>query len=192
MRLCLQAHKDQLMPSRRATLCVCTLYTYTRAYNLACDIATVYNKIDYIALHIWYVIVSFTIVVIRRTPYLWHSVQTLFWSPQAIEIFGYGGEFWTEGLTQVASCCVLYANIRGLHKILLDLSLIAIGGDVIFVLRLISLPGATFPSLWFQVLGDWCSYSGVRLIGFEGWLYTCVMELRHVNSIVMSLDIVKS
>ena len=45
------------------------------------------------------------------------------------------------------SCCVVYANIRGLHKNLSDLSLIARGGDVVFGLRLLSLPSVTFPSL---------------------------------------------
>ena len=71
------------------------------------------------------------------------------------------------------SCRVLYANIRVLHKYLSNLSLSATGGYVFFFsLRLLSFPGATFLSLWFQVLVDRCSYSGVRLIGFESWLYT--------------------
>ena len=34
------------------------------------------------------------------------------------------------------SCCVVYANIRGLHKKLSDLSLIARGGYVLFFLSL--------------------------------------------------------
>ena len=47
------------------------------------------------------------------------------------------------------SCRVVYANILTLHKNLLDVSLIARGGYVfLFVLRLLSLPGVTFLSLW--------------------------------------------
>ena len=91
------------------------------------------------------------------------------------------------------TCRVLCANIRGLHKNLPDLSLIARGGDVFFfIFRLLSLPGATFLSLWFQILAEGCSCWGVRLIGFEGWLYTCVMAFRHIDSAVMDVDVVKS
>ena len=49
------------------------------------------------------------------------------------------------------SCRVVYANIRGLHKNLLNLSHMASGGEVMFSLRVLSLPDATFPSLWFRV-----------------------------------------
>ena len=67
------------------------------------------------------------------------------------------------------SCRVVHANIRSMYKNLLDLSLLARGGFVIFfVQRLLSLLGATFPSLWVRVLADRCSGSGVRLIGLDG------------------------
>ena len=58
---------------------------------------------------------------------------------------------------------------RGLHKNMSDLSLTARGGDMFFfcVLRLLSLPGATFQSSWFRVLADRYSCSRVRLIGSE-------------------------
>ena len=53
------------------------------------------------------------------------------------------------------SCRIVYTNIRGLHKYLLDLSLMArSGNEFFFVLRLLSLPGVAFPSLWFWVLAD--------------------------------------
>ena len=61
-----------------------------------------------------------------------------------------------------------------------------------FFLRLLSLPGAAFSSSWFNVLEDQYSCSEVRLLGFVGWLYTCVMVFRHFNSSVMSMDVVKS
>ena len=51
----------------------------------------------------------------------------------------------------------VYAKIRGLHKNLSDISLMVRGGNVVFVLRHLSLPGATFPSLWFRLLADQCS-----------------------------------
>ena len=35
-----------------------------------------------------------------------HSVQMSLWSPETIEVFGCGGESWTEGSTQVVSCCI--------------------------------------------------------------------------------------
>ena len=35
------------------------------------------------------------------------------------------------------------------------------------------------------------SCSKARLIGSEGWLYACVMDFRHIDSAVMSVDIVK-
>ena len=61
------------------------------------------------------------------------------------------------------------ACIRGLHKNLSDLSLMARGGDMLFQKHL-SLPGATFSSLW----------------------HTCMMAFWRIDSVVMSLDIVKS
>ena len=45
------------------------------------------------------------------------------------------------------SCHVVYANIRRLHKNLSDMSLISRDeGVFFFILRLLSLPGATFSS----------------------------------------------
>ena len=45
------------------------------------------------------------------------------------------------------SCRIVYAIIRVLHEKLSDLPLTARGGDVFFfVLRILSLPSATFPS----------------------------------------------
>ena len=44
-------------------------------------------------------------------------------------------------------CCAVYTNFRSQHRNLSDLSLDARGGYVFFVLRLLSLPGATFTSL---------------------------------------------
>ena len=83
-----------------------------------------------------------------------YSVQTLFWSPETIEVCGCGGESGTEGSTQVVLCCV---------------HLIARGGDVFFFVQgFLSLPGPTFPRLWFPILADRCSYSLSRLIGFDG------------------------
>ena len=32
----------------------------------------------------------------------------------------------------------------------------------------------------------------VNRIGFEGWLYTCVMAFRRIDSVVMSVNVVKS
>ena len=65
--------------------------------------------------------------------------------------------------------------------------------EILFlVLRLLFLPGATFPSSWFQVLVNRCICSGVRLIGFEGWLYMCVVVFRHIDGAVVSVDVVKS
>ena len=61
-----------------------------------------------------------------------------------------------------------------------------------FILRLLSLPGATFPSLWLLVLIERCPCSGVRLIGFEGSLHTCVIDFRHIGSAIMSMDVQKS
>ena len=46
------------------------------------------------------------------------------------------------------SCCVVYVNVQGPHMNLSDLSLMARGGDAFFE-SLLSLPDATFPSLWF-------------------------------------------
>ena len=51
-----------------------------------------------------------------------------------------------ETLVSRRSRGVVYTNILGLHKNLSDLSLTAGGGDVFFILRLLSLPGSTFPS----------------------------------------------
>ena len=70
------------------------------------------------------------------------------------------------------SCRVAYANIRGLYKNLSD-CLFWPEMEMCFFLRVLCLPDATFPSLWFRVLADWCSCSWVRLIGLDGWLYTC-------------------
>ena len=60
-----------------------------------------------------------------------------------------------------------------------------------FALRPLSLPGTTFLMSWFQVLVYLCSSSGVRLIGFYSWLYTCVMAFRHIDRAVMSVNAVK-
>ena len=55
---------------------------------------------------------------------------------------------------------IVYANVRGLHENLSDLSLTVRGGDVFFfILRLLSLPGTIFPSSWFRVSVDRCSCS---------------------------------
>ena len=61
-----------------------------------------------------------------------------------------------------------------------------------FVQRLSSLPDATFPSSLSQVLVDRYSCSEVRLIGFEGWLYTCIRIFWHIDSAVMSVHVVTS
>ena len=66
------------------------------------------------------------------------------------------------------SCCVVYSNIRGLHKNFSDLSHCQRWRHCFFVLRLLSFPCAIFRS-WFRVLVDRCSCSRVRLIGSEGW-----------------------
>ena len=84
------------------------------------------------------------------------------------------------------SCCIVFGNIPSRHKNLSDLSFIVRGGDLLF------LPGATFPSLRFQVLKDRCNCSGERLIGFKGWLYTCVTAFRRIDSAVMSEEVAKS
>ena len=34
--------------------------------------------------------------------------------------------------------------------------------------------------------------SKMRPIGCEGWLYTCVMALRHIDSAIISVDVVNS
>ena len=34
-----------------------------------------------------------------------HFAQTLFWPPDTLEVFRCGGESWTEGFTEVVSCC---------------------------------------------------------------------------------------
>ena len=73
------------------------------------------------------------------------------------------------------SCRVVFAIIRGLHKNLSGLYLIARGGDVFLYSGLLSLPNATFSSLWFQGMSDRCRCSGVRLISLECWLNTCAM-----------------
>ena len=49
---------------------------------------------------------------------------------------------------------VVYANIRGLHENLLELSLITRGRDVFHVPKLLSLSCPTFLSLWFTVEQD--------------------------------------
>ena len=62
-----------------------------------------------------------------------------------------------------------------------------------FVLRLLSLPGAPFPSLWFRVSADRCRCSGVRLIGFDRGLAVYVRDaFRRIDSVVMIVDVVKS
>ena len=88
--------------------------------------------------------------------------------------------------------CRLCPNIRGLYRNLSDFLLLSEVEMWFFVSRLLSSPGATFPSVWFQVFVDRCSCSGVRLIGCKGWLHTCVVSFQHTDSAVMSVDVVKS
>ena len=87
------------------------------------------------------------------------------------------------------SCRVMYGNIRGLHKNLSDLSLAARGEDVFFFLRLLSLPGAPFLSLWFRVSVDQFNCSKMKLISSENWLYTCVKAFWHIDSAVISVGL---
>ena len=98
----------------------------------------------------------------------WHSVQTLFWSPETIEVWGLDVEENSRLKAPCRSCRVVYANIRDLHGNLSDLSFIARGGDGGFVLRLLSLPGAAFSTLCFVILADRCRLLGVRLIDNGG------------------------
>ena len=44
----------------------------------------------------------------------------------------------------------------------------------------------------FRVLADRYGCLGVRFIGFKIWLYMCVMAFRNIDSVVMSVDVVKS
>ena len=69
------------------------------------------------------------------------------------------------------SCRVMNANIRGLHKNFSELSLTARGRFAVcafFLLRLLSVPGATFLSSSFQVSVDRCSCPEMKLISVEG------------------------
>ena len=88
-------------------------------------------------------------------------------------------------------CSVVYVNIRACIRIC---QICLLGSKVkmwFFVLKLLSLPGATFSSLRFRVLADRCSCSGARLICFGGWLYTCIMAFWRTDSAVISVDVVK-
>ena len=90
------------------------------------------------------------------------------------------------------SWCVGQANIRACKRICKICLLWPEVEMCFFVVRPLTFPGATFPSLWFRVLVDLCSCSGVWLIGSDGWLYRCVMALCCIDSVVMSVGVVKS
>ena len=101
-----------------------------------------------------------------------------------MEVFGCGGESWSEGFTHVVSSCI-YANIRDLHKNLSNLSLIARSGDVFFSETLVSprphiselmVPGFGKPMQLLRGEVDWVQgsavyvrddFSAYRQLGYE-------------------------
>ena len=81
------------------------------------------------------------------------------------------------------SCCVVYPN----DCLLLPEVEMCFCRESLFSS---TLPGVTFSSHIRSM--SLLIYMGVRLIDFEGWLYLCVITFRHIDSAVMSVDIVKS
>ena len=85
-------------------------------------------------------------------------------------------------------CCV--RQYPGQDKNLSDLSLITRGGDVVFCSEMLVSSKRHISEL--MVPGFGRPIQLVRLIDFEGWLYTCVKAFRHIDSEVMSAVVVKS
>ena len=73
------------------------------------------------------------------------------------------------------SCRVVYANMRGLHKNLSNLSLNASGANVTLCFEALVSSKRHISELMISGFQGW-------LIGFEGWQYTCMIAFRHIDS----------
>ena len=121
--------------------------------------------------------ILFSIIVVYQTFGLWAFCTTLFWSPVEENSGPMRFSDVEENSGAKASrmsCPVVYANIRGLHKNLSELSIIAKDEIIFFcfVLTLLTHSGTTFLSSWLQVLVSQCSCSGVRLNTLSVSYYT--------------------